>query len=287
LWIIYALLTAFMLATSDAISKKMLAVRDEYLVAWMRLLFALPLLLIILLLIEVPPLDRTFWVASSIALPLEIAAIILYVKALKVSPMSFSIPFLTLTPVFLVVVSYLLLDEKISLIGGAGIFLIASGGYMLNIHKAWGSPLEPVRAILRERGVMMMIAVAFIYSITSSLGKMAIEHSSPLFFGGFYFIVVTILFTPVAIWNNKGKIVIEKKDILPLSVAGFTYSLMIIVHMVALSLTKVAYMISVKRMSIFFSIMYGYLIFRERNIRQRVLGSIVMFAGFLLIVLNP
>jgi len=275
-----------MLATSDAIAKMVLAVRDEYLVAWMRLLFALPVFVITLLLIEVPPLDRTFWVASSIALPLEIAAIILYVKALKTSPMSFSIPFLTLTPIFLVVVSYFLLGEKISLPGAAGIFLIASGGYMLNIHKAWGSPLEPVRAILRERGVMMMIAVAFIYSFTSSLGKMAIEHSSPLFFGGFYFILVTLLFTPVVIWKNRGKILIAKRDILPLSLAGLTYSLMIIAHMVALSLTKVAYMISVKRMSVFFSIMYGYLIFRERNIRERVLGSIVMFTGFLLIVLH-
>ena len=287
MWIIYALLTAFLLATSDAIAKKVLAVRDEYLVACMRLLFALPLFVITLLLIDVPSLDRIFWVSSSIALPLEIAAIILYVKALKVSPMSFSIPFLTLTPVFLVGISYFLLGEKISLIGGAGIILISAGGYMLNIHKAWGSPMEPLRAVLKERGVLMMIAVAFIFSMTSSLGKMAIEHSSPLFFGGFYFIMITLIFTPVAIWKNKGKIEITRRDIVPLSLAGITYFLMIIFHMVAISLTQVAYMISVKRMSIFFSIMYGYLIFRERDIRERVLGSIVMFAGFLLIVLHP
>ena len=32
-----------------------------------------------------------------------------------------------------------------------------------------------------------MIAVAVIYSVTATLGKMAIEHSSPLFFGITYF----------------------------------------------------------------------------------------------------
>lgn len=36
-----------------------------------------------------------------------------------------------------------------------------------------------------------MIIVALIYSITSSLGKMAVVHSSPVFFGVIY---VTVLF---------------------------------------------------------------------------------------------
>ena len=54
MWIIYSLLTAFSLATSDALTKKALSSRDEYFVAWARLLFALPLLLISLLFVEVP-----------------------------------------------------------------------------------------------------------------------------------------------------------------------------------------------------------------------------------------
>jgi drug/metabolite transporter (DMT)-like permease len=286
MWIIYSLLTAFMLATSDALTKKVLASRDEYFIAWIRLISALPLLIISLCFIEIPSLDRSFWLATLIALPLEIVAIILYTKALKVSPISLTIPFLALTPLFLIFVSYLLLEEKISVQGGIGIFLIAAGSYMLNIHKAWSSLLEPIKAIFRERGSIMMIVVAFIYSITSSLGKMAIEHSSPVFFGGFYFILVTILFTPIAIGKSKGRTVITKKDIIPLLSIGVTYSLMIIFHMLAMSLTKVAYMISVKRLSLFFSIFYGYLMFREEKITERTFGTMVMFAGFLLIVLS-
>ena len=135
MWILYSLLTAFFLATSDALTKRALATRDEYYVAWARLLFALPVLVISLILIEIPPLDKTFWLATLIALPLEIGAIILYTKALKSSPISLTMPFLALTPLFLILISYILLGEKVSLSGGAGIFLIAAGSYTLHIPK--------------------------------------------------------------------------------------------------------------------------------------------------------
>ena len=286
MWIIYALLTAFLLATSDALTKKVLASRDEYFVAWIRLIFTVPVLLASFLFIEIPRLDRTFWLATSIALPLEITAIILYTKALKVSPISLTMPFLALTPLFLIFVSYTLLGERVSAVGGTGILLIVIGGYMLNIHKAKHAFTAPIKAILKEKGSVMIIIVAFIYSITSSLGKMAIEHSSPVFFGSFYFILVTILFTPIALGKNKDKIAITKKDIVLLASIGATYSFMIIFHMLAMSLTKVAYMISVKRTSLLFSIFYGFLLFKEEKIAERALGGIIMFAGFVLIVLS-
>jgi drug/metabolite transporter (DMT)-like permease len=287
MWIIFSLLTAFSLATSDALTKRLLAKRDMYFVAWARLVFCLPLLLLSFLFIEVPSLDRTFWIATLCALPLEITAIILYTKALKVSPMSLTIPFLALTPLFLIVISYVVLGEKVSLYGGIGILLMAVGSYALNFHKAGKDLLAPFKAVFKEKGSLLMILVAFIYSFTSSLGKLAIEHSSPVFFGSFYFILVVILFTPIAFKKSGERLTILKEDFVPLVFIGVTYAIMIILHMIAINMTKVAYMISVKRVSLFFSILYGYLIFREKNIRERTFGSVILFSGFLLIVLGP
>ena len=187
MWIIYSLLTAFSLATSDALTKRALVSRDEYFVAWTRLLFALPVLVPILFFIEIPSLDRTFWIATLSALPLEIAALILYTKALKVSPLSLTMPFLALTPLFLIIMAYVIVGESVSIYGGIGIMLVALGSYTLNLHKMKYALLEPVKAIFREKGSVMIILVAFIFSITASLGKIAIDHSSPLFFGSFYF----------------------------------------------------------------------------------------------------
>ncbi len=286
MWILLSLLTAFSLATSDALTKKALVSRDEYFVAWIRLLFSLPLLLVSLLFVEIPQLDRTFWLATLSALPLEIAAIILYTKALKVSPISMTVPFLALTPIFLIFTSNIILGERVSIYGGAGILLMAVGSYSLNIHLIRVNVMEPVKAILREKGCVMMIIVASIFSITASLGKMAIEHSSPIFFGCFYFIIVTLIFTPIALTMNKSKIEIAKKDIVPLVSIGVTYSMMIIFHMLAMSLSNVAYMISIKRTSLLFSMFYGYFIFKEENIAEKTAGCIILLAGFLIIALS-
>ncbi len=249
------------------------------------MLFALPLLVACLFFIEIPSLDSTFWLATVFALPLEITALILYTKALKVAPLSATVPFLALTPLFLIVTSNLILGESVSISGIVGILLMAVGAYALNLHKARHAAMGPIKAIFKEKGSVMMIGVAFIYSITASLGKMAIEHSSPLFFGSFYFILVTILFTPIAIKKNKGQLSISKREIIPFMSIGFTYSIMIVCHMIALSLVNVAYMISVKRTSLIFGIIYGHFLFKEERIAEKILGGVIMLAGFIIIVI--
>jgi len=73
-----------------------------------------------------------------------------------------------------------------------------------------------------------MICVALLYSFTSSFGKMAIEHSSPLFFGISYFIALNIVFAPIGIMMGKGdlKPFIEQKKYKRLFMPGLFYSLM-------------------------------------------------------------
>lgn len=285
-WVILSLISAFLLATSDALAKKAVENENEYLVAWFRMLFTLPVLVITLLLVPWPELDADFYRAFFIALPFELITIIFYIKALKHSPLSLTMPFLALTPVFLIAVSYILLGEKVSIVGGCGIFLIAAGSYLLNVDGLRKGLLEPFRAIWRERGPLFMIGVAMFYSITSSMGKMAIEHSSPLFFAASYFIVLNILFVPIALFMGRGdlKTFMQKKTYQRLFAPGICYALMVITHMSAMKLTKVAYMISIKRTSLLMAVLYGYFLFREENIRSRFIGALLMFAGFVLVV---
>jgi len=285
-WVFLSLLSAFTLATSDAFTKKVLSGNNEYLIAWFRLLFSIPFLVILWMFIPVPRLDKEFYLAFACALPLEIIAMVLYVKALKLSPLSLTLPFLSLTPLFLILVSYVILGEKVSFKGGSGIFLLLAGSYILNLREIRGGILKPFRSMIQEKGSVLMIGVAIIYSITSSLGKMAIQHSSPLFFGTTYFIALTVVFAPIALIMGRRDIrkFIGEKKYTNLFTPGIFYSIMIASHMLALSLTKVAYMISLKRTSVIMGVIYGYVLFEERNIRERLAGAIIMFIGFVMIV---
>lgn len=286
-WILLSLLSAFSLATSDAFTKRALETCNEYLVAWFRLLSSLPMLVVLLIWIPRPELDSHFFGAFALALPLEVTSVILYIKALRLSPLSLTLPFLSLTPVFAIVISYSILGEKVSLQGMAGIFFLAAGSYVLQLHELRNGILDPFRAIAKEKGSLLMILVAFIYSITSPLGKMAIMHSSPLFFGITYIVCLTILFTPLAVWKGRHDIrtFLQHGYHRRLVIPGIFYALMVVSHMTAISLTKVAYMISLKRTSVLMGVIYGYFLLREKNIQERLAGAIIMTVGFMMIVM--
>jgi uncharacterized membrane protein len=65
---------------------------------------------------------------------------------------------------------------------------------------------------------------------------------------------------------------------------GLFYSIMVVSHRCALSLTKVAYKISLKRTILLVGVMYGCFFFREKNIQERFIGALLMLIGFVMIV---
>jgi drug/metabolite transporter (DMT)-like permease len=286
-WFPITLFCAFSLATSDALTKKALVARhNEYLVAWFRLLLMLPLLVVLLVALPWPPVGPGFLPAIMTALPLELLALILYFKALKLSPLGLTVPFLALTPVFLLVIPHLLLGERISLAGGIGVLLIAAGSYALNLHRLNDGLLAPLRAIGRERGSLCMIGVAVLYSFTATLGKKAIAGSSPLFFAGLYPLLLFLGLTPIALWKGRHELrQLGVTEIVRATALPALFSLgETIAGVTALSLTNVAYMIAVKRLSLLMGVLYGWFLFGEEGLRERLIGGGLMVAGVALIV---
>ncbi|MDD5223960.1 MAG: DMT family transporter [bacterium] len=285
LWLIYSLICALSLAILDALCKDLLQKENALLVSLIRWGYALPFLFLFFLFIKIPPLDRTFWLTVAILAPLEITAVILYMRGIQISPLSLSIPFFALTPVFMIGVAYVLLGEVPDRSGVAGILLVAAGAYIISLDSLEKGWLEPFRAIARERGVVLIIVVAVIYSVTSVLGKIAVLHSSPEFFGVFYIPLLTLVLLPVSA-AREGQGVLRLFNNFPRFVLiGIFSALMIITHFLAVRLVDVAYMISVKRLSLIFSVILGRVFFHEEYFTQRLAGSLVMLLGVVLIIL--
>ena len=196
---LYAFGAAFSVATSDALAKQALKHHSAVVIAWVRLGYASIFLLPLLYRFPIPELDGIFWVIIAVLLPLEICAIVLYMKALQISPISLAVPFLSLTPVFTIATSFLILGELPDISGLMGILLIVAGAFCLNIHLFREGVLQPIRSILAEKGVLLMMVVAVIYSVTSTLGKVAIQHSSPAFMGICYIPMISLCLLPLAI----------------------------------------------------------------------------------------
>jgi drug/metabolite transporter (DMT)-like permease len=285
LWFILSLLCALSWSAADALSKR--ALRDHSLqsVFWARWAYAIPFLLPVFFALPRPPLDPLFWIILGLSVPFEIAAGLLYLRALQLSPMSLTIPLLAWTPVFTALVSYVVLGEVPGSIGALGIALVGVGSYLLS-WQGGGGLLDPIRALGRERGSLLMLGVAAIFSVTSSLGKIGVQHSSPVTFGFFYALLTTAAFTVlVLVREGKGALGAGRPRRWLLAV-GAASGVMILLHFTAIELTKVAYMISVKRTSLVFSVLLGVIFFGEHGAPQRLLGAVVMLGGIVLLGLG-
>jgi drug/metabolite transporter (DMT)-like permease len=281
---VYAFGSAVFAATSDALSKKALNGHSVLVTAWVRLAYSAPFLLPLLWFIEIPRLDRSFGTIILILIPLEIGAILLYMKALQISPLSLTVPFLSLTPVFTLLTSLLMLGEMPDLSGGFGVLLIAMGAFLMNAHLTKNGLMEPLKAILRERGSLLMVAVAFIYSITSNLGKLAIQHSSPVFMGVFYLPCVSMALLPMAVMGGMRVAHLRSGGAL-FWLIGASQAFMTLCHFKAVSMILVSYMISVKRLSLLLSVVFGGVLFQEEHLKERLFGSLTMLTGVIFILL--
>jgi len=283
-WFIYAFVCALSLATADALSKKALDDNtDPYIVAWVRTGYAAPFIAVIIPFIDIPELDSVFFVITFLVVPLDIIAVLLYIRAIKVSPLSLTLPFLSLTPIFLIGTSYIILGEKPDKSGFIGIILVVIGAYLLNVHTISQGFLAPFRAIAKEKGSVLMIIVAFIFSIGVCLGKIAIQHSSPAFFSVIYIFLLSLFLFIIVSFKCKHFLSKSISRPVPFVFIGMLIAIMIITHLKAISLIEVSYMVSVKRLSILFGVLYGIMFFKETNIKERLLGATVMVSGIIII----
>jgi drug/metabolite transporter (DMT)-like permease len=288
-WLPLALLCALSLAVADTLTKRLLGHCSAAELVLVR--FTLPgLLLLPVLIWQLPPWPApAFWPWIAVALPLEILAMVLYVLAIRDSPLSLTLPYLAFTPVFTSLSGYLMLGETVSAQGFLGIVMVVVGAYGLNLAQAsLGRPrswLLPLTAVTRERGSRYMLGVALIYGVTSVLGKGAMQYMPGLAFGPLYFVLLGALTMVVYAAREPASLrILAQPNWGPWLVALFM-ALMVFTHFLALEQVETAYMISVKRTSILFGIVLGALVFGEAHLTRNLAAGGLMVAGVALIVL--
>jgi drug/metabolite transporter (DMT)-like permease len=289
-WLTLSLLCAFSLASADTATKAWLGDYSARELSLVRLgLTGLVMTPLLSGLGPIADLPLAFWLWILALVPLEVAAMLLYMRAIRDHPLALTVPYLAFTPVFVILTGYLLLGERVSLRGTGGIVLVVVGAWMLNLRHArlrewrsWGAPLA---AIVHEPGSRMMLGVALLYSLTATMGKGALRYMAPEHFGAFYFVLLGIAAT--ALFAGPRPRLLRSLWRRPWGVLAVTAcnAAMVYTHFLAIQRVEVAYMIAVKRTSLLFGILYGALVFGEANLGAHLFAGGLMLAGVFLIAL--
>lgn len=284
-WFALSLGAAFFMASNSAFMKRFFSDLSAWEMSLIPYFYAMPLMALTIPFIGIPPIGPRFLPALAWVLPVLMVSIILHYRAIRMSPLSLTLPFLSFTPVFVLFTGDLILDETLSVPGVAGMLLVVVGGYVLNLDAARYGFLGPIRAIWKEPGSGLMLVVAFLYGLTSVGGKVMILDSSPMFTAIAVFTLYGLLLTLILIWTGKTSFrSLTQKPLLG-TVAALIVFAEIVCHNLAMSMTAAAYMITIKRTTGIFSVLYGWLLFKERGIRFRLLGTVIMTVGAAVIAL--
>jgi drug/metabolite transporter (DMT)-like permease len=306
LWILLALLGAVTNASYFIIIKRSITTLDPKILTGIGFAGGGLLLFAVSAIRGFPVIGQDFYTAVTVTAILNIISLSLIFKALSSSDLSLSIPMLSFTPVLLTGTSYLLLNEVPSLSGFAGICIIVSGSYVLNISGEDEHFLDPVKSMLRNRGSWYMLIVAFLFAVSINFDKIALLNSDPFFGMALTVLAIGAAFVFMSAYSlvSGRNMSLQKPadNAYPAPVSGspaFLYRKYLALAFligtfvaiesasinVAYTLQIVPYVIALKRLSIIFVVLYGTLVFSEHETGKRLMGAALMVAGAIIILL--
>jgi drug/metabolite transporter (DMT)-like permease len=284
MWVPLSIITAVAFAASGSYAKALARRTHIFVVSWSLIVLALPWALVLLARQGIPEVgDRFLW-AALLSVVLNMVSVTLQVKALSISPLSVTVPFLAFTPLFMLATSAIVLREVPDAKGLAGIILVVLGAYTIHLDRIRGGLLEPFRAIARERGSLLMLAVAFIWSWTAVYDKVAVVASSPAFYTSFFSVAFGVLYAPFLVLGLRrsppGRAMVPRLFLL-----GAIGALMILSQLAAIQLTLASYVIAIKRSGLILSVVLGHFLFKEEHLRARLAGAVLMTLGVVVLSL--
>jgi drug/metabolite transporter (DMT)-like permease len=284
MWIPLSIVTALGFAASNSHAKALARSSHVYTVTWAMMTLALPWALIALWWSGMPAVQEGFLLAALGSVVLNMVAVTLQVRALSIAPLSVTVPFLGLTPLFMLLTSAVILGEAPNPKGVAGIVLVSVGAYTIYLDRIHGGLLAPLRAIGTEKGPRLMLLTAFIWSWAATLDKLAVLKSSPAYYTTFFSIAFGVLYLPLLVRGLRERP--STGSAIPrLFLLGGLSAAMILAQMFAIELTLVSYVIAIKRAGAVVAVLFGSIFFKEEHLRTRLLGAVLMTAGVVLILL--
>jgi len=285
IWFLLSLSSAFFSASLSAWLKKYFSDLSHFELAICPLFYSILPLFIAYLLIPKPEFQIEYWYSLAQLLPFQTVGFFCQMIAIHISPLSLTMPFLAFTPAFVTITGAIFLNETLNIWGICGIMAIVAGAYIIHIDLKDRRMFTTISSMFKNIGSLIMLMAAFCYGFAAVFGKKAILYSSPLYMGMHFFLLFNGVMTIIFIFSGKIRINILLQRYPQGMIAGLAMFGDIFSHCLGVSIAKVAYFVSVKRMNIIISIVYAGLLFNEKNLLVRSFGATFMVLGAIVILI--
>jgi drug/metabolite transporter (DMT)-like permease len=257
---------------------------------------------------ELAQLGPRFWINMGIAAMLAVAGNVILVYALRQSDLSVLGPVNAYKAVLSLGLGVLLLGEMPTALGTAGIFLVLAGSYFVIEQPPDRPHGYALVHFFRDRGIRLRLAALVLSATEAVFLKRAILDASP----ALTFVFWSILGLPVAaaavVFLSRAR----RKSPSPPLPAGLlstvlpsptltnlmlfaqqmpiylwlalTTGLMQAATLFTFGQLQLGYSLALFQLSSLISVFLGYRYFAERNIRRRLIGSVIMVIGAVLLV---
>jgi drug/metabolite transporter (DMT)-like permease len=229
-----------------------------------------------------------YWLPGLASIAVQIFANLMFLYGVARSPLSLTIPILSLTPVFTVGFGALVLGEVPSLQQLGGIVLIVLGLVWLYMPPEGGfALLRSFRRFAREPGARFMLAAALAWSFAAPIDKLGIQASSPSVHALFQLSGMAFsLFLYLAGKRGLSALAVTRNAGLLLGLAALAGAVAFGLQLAAFAMTFVAFVEALKRViGQVAALLFGAVFFAEPVTRPKIYAVLLMAAGIPLLAL--
>jgi drug/metabolite transporter (DMT)-like permease len=164
--------------------------------------------------------------------------------------------------------------------------MIVAGSYVMHAGGA-RRIRDPLLRLASDRGIQMMLVVAFLFSFSLPYDKEVVMNSDPVF--GSALVMGYIGTGMLCIAAVKGSVPgrVGRADLPTFLLIGGVLAAEAVAVNIAYTMQIVPYVIAIKRLAVLFAVLFGCYLFREEHLRVRLTGAMILLAGALLIILEP
>ncbi len=222
---------------------------------------------------------------KSILGALAFLCVMLSIKNMEISK---ALPLLALTPGFVAIFAFVFINDSLSFLQVFAILLLLSGTYILETRS--GQKLfDPFKVFVKSKNHHYVVLALILFTTTSIIDRLLLKQYQlpPNAFIGFQHVFFAINFLIIYLIFKKdiGRLFRLKSEylwylIILISILTVVYRY---TEILAVKIAPVAMVLSVKRISIFFAVLIGGKIFKEKNLLIKTIAAVLIIAGIILI----